>query len=104
MKTIISSERCKKCAQCCKNFPYVKLAKNEIDSLERATALPFDEFTYQKDKALEEYFLQFKENGDCFFLSEENGSYLCAVYETRPRICRNYPSMPAQKESCSKNR
>jgi len=43
-------------------------------------------------KAVEEYFLQFQKNGDCFFLNENNGSYSCSVYEIRPEICKNYPS------------
>jgi Fe-S-cluster containining protein len=101
MKNIISNETCKKCAECCRNFPFVKLSADDISLLEKVTALPCGAFTNPKSKLLGEYFLQFKENGNCFFLNENNGSYSCEVYETRPGICKNYPSKPVQKEFCS---
>jgi len=104
MKNIISSEICKKCAECCKNYPFIKLYQNEISELEKLTGLPFDVFTNQKGEAIEEYFLQFKENGDCFFLNENNGNYSCIVYEARVGICRKYPSNPSENEVCDANR
>jgi len=61
-------------------------------------------FANPKGKVIEEYFFKFQENGDCFFLKENDGCYSCAVYETRPGICRNYPSKPIQKEACDANR
>ena len=62
-----------------------------------------DDFINQKGEAVEEYFLKFKENGDCFFLNKKDGSYFCAVYEARPEICKKYPSRPRQKETCEAN-
>ena len=100
MKNIISTEICKKCAECCKNFPFVELVNSEIDLLEQLTGLPFEVFTNPKGKAVEEYFLQFRENGDCFFLKKNNGAYCCGVYESRPEICKNFPSKTIQKEGC----
>ncbi len=93
-----------KCAECCKNHPFVELSKNEINSLEQATGLHFNVFTNQKEKVFEEYFFKFQENGNCFFLNENDGSYSCAVYAARPGICKNYPSKPRQKEACDANR
>ncbi len=100
----ISTEICKKCADCCKNYPLVELSKNEINSLELLTGLHFGTFINSKSKADEKYFLQFKENGYCFFLNENNGSYSCSIYEARPEICKNYPSNPRQQEVCNSNR
>ncbi len=94
------TEICKKCAECCKNNPCVNLSGNEIKFLEKVTGLRSDAFTYPKGKGVEEYILQFKKNGDCFFLKKKSGNYFCSVYETRPRICKNYPSKPIQKEVC----
>ncbi len=102
-ENIISPEICKKCAECCKNHPFVELSKSEIDSLERLAGLPFDDFVNRKGEAVEEYFLKFTENGDCFFLKKKDGSYSCTVYEARPAICKNYPSRPRQKEACEAN-
>lgn len=91
MGNIISSEICKKCGKCCKNYPFVKLTKNEINLLEQTTKLHFEVFTNPMGKEVEEYFLQFQKNGSCFFLNENNGDYSCSVYETRPELCKNYP-------------
>jgi len=104
MEIIVLNEICKKCAECCKNYPFVELSNSEINTLEQLTELHFDVFTNPKGKAVEEYFLQFQENGDCFFLNENNGNYSCNVYESRPVICKNYPSKPQQKEVCEANR
>lgn len=104
MENIIITQICKKCADCCKNYPFVELSKNEINSLEQVAELNFYVFTNKKGKEVDEYFLQFQENGDCFFLNENNGSYSCGVYEERPGICKNYPSKPGQKEVCDANR
>jgi uncharacterized protein len=104
MENITSSKICKKCAECCKDYPFVELSENEIYELEKLTGLPVDAFTNKKGEADEEYFLDFEENGDCFFLNENNGDYSCGVYEARPGICRNYPSKPRQNDVCAANR
>ena len=104
MKNIILSEICKKCAECCKNYPFVELSQDEIYELRKLTGLPFEVFTNQKGEGVAEYFLQFKENGDCFFLNENNGEYSCGVYEARSEICRAYPSKPRQHEVCDASR
>ena len=101
MANTISNEMCQRCAQCCKNFPYIELSQDEIHALEQLTGLAFDVFTNQKDDAGKEFFLQFKKNGDCFFLNEKNGDYSCSVYAARSGICRNYPSKPRQDEVCN---
>ena len=104
MKNIISTEICKKCAECCKNHPFVELSQHEIYELEKLTGLPFDVFTNQKGEAVEEYFLDFKKNANCFFLNENNVEYSCGVYEARSVSCRNYPAKPSQNEVCDSNR
>jgi Fe-S-cluster containining protein len=82
----------------------VELSPHDIDALEKLTGLPLDVFANQKGEAVEEYFLSFKENGDCFFLNNNNGDYSCEVYEARSEICRNYPSKPSQNKVCKLNR
>jgi uncharacterized protein len=104
MANMTQSETCRKCAKCCKGFPFIEVSRNEIHALGKLTGLPFEAFTNPKGGAAEGYFLQFKENGDCFFLNENNGSYSCGVYEARSEICRNYPLKPLQRELCNANR
>lgn len=94
------SEICKKCAECCKHHPFVDLSAKEINTLADATGLSAEVFTNSKGKVVEEYFLQFKANGNCFFLKDNNGSFSCGVYEARPGICKKYPSEPIQKNFC----
>ena len=104
MKNIITSEICKKCAECCKNFPFVELSQDEIYEIEKLTKLSPGLFSNQKGEAGEGYFLRFKKNGDCFFLNENNGDYSCGVYEARSIICRNYPSRLSQSKFCDSKR
>ena len=85
---------------CCKNFPFVELSRAEVDSIAQLTGLPIDVFTNAKGRVVEEYFLNFKENGDCFFLNEDDGHYSCSVYEVRSAICRNYPANAKQIAFC----
>ncbi len=94
---------CKECAECCKHHPFVELSNKEINSLELLTGLHINTFLNSKGKTDEGYFLQFKENGNCFFLNENNGRYFCEVYKARPDICRNYPSTPCQQKACDSN-
>jgi len=100
----ITSEICIKCAECCKNYPFVELSQDEIIELEKVTGLPSDDFSNRKGRAVEEYFLDFKENGDCIFLNEKNGEYSCGVYEARSVICRTYPAKKSETDVCDANR
>jgi Fe-S-cluster containining protein len=104
MENAISSETCKNCAECCKHYSFVELSQIEINALEKLSGLPFEVFTYPKGEAVEEYFLKFKENGDCYFLNANKDNYSCGVYEARAGICINYPSDPSQNEACDANR
>ena len=100
MKSVRLTEICKKCAECCRNHPFVDLSEKEIHSLELATGLDSDLFTNSKGMEVEEYFLQFRENGDCIFLNEKDGHFSCDVYEARPGVFKNYPSRTAQECFC----
>jgi len=104
VENIITSEICLKCAECCKNYPFVELSQHEIFELEKMTGLPSGDFSNQKGGAVEGYFLDFKENGDCIFLNENNSEYSCGVYEARSMICRKYPAKKSQTDVCDSNR
>ncbi|MDH5522594.1 MAG: YkgJ family cysteine cluster protein [Desulfobulbaceae bacterium] len=95
---------CKKCGECCKNYPFIELTAGEIKLLELATGLPFKMFTNSNGKKVAGYFLQFQKNGACFFLTDHNDGYSCRVYEARPGICKKYPSQAKEKKSCDANR
>lgn len=97
MPQIIS---CITCAECCKNYPFIRLSKSEVFLITSYTALPMDQFTELKEKEVGSYFLKFNENGDCYFLKYDKGSYCCKIYDIRPSICRNYPNTTIQKEYC----
>jgi len=68
------------------------------------TGLPSGDFSNPKGRAVEEYFLDFKENGDCIFLNEKNSEYSCGVYEARSVICRKYPAKKSENDVCDSNR
>lgn len=102
MENIINSEICKKCGQCCRNYPYVELTQHEVFELEKLTGLHSDAFTNKK--SVDEYFLDFKDNGDCIFLNGDSGDYSCGVYVARSAICRNYPQIDPQNDACYAHR
>jgi Fe-S-cluster containining protein len=97
------SDICKKCAACCKRYPFIEVSQKEIFSLKEATGVHPDLFTNRKDDEKDEYFLQFKENGFCYFLAEQDNAFYCSAYAARPGICKNFPSNPLQQEVCDIN-
>ncbi|NDY73355.1 hypothetical protein DO021_12520 [Desulfobacter hydrogenophilus] len=94
---------CTGCGSCCRNFAYIRLSQDDINSLENFTGLASEEFTENIDKAAKNRFMKFQKNGDCIFLNIIDGSYSCSVYEARPMTCRNYPSTDIQRETCRIN-
>ena len=104
MESIVTTEICSQCGGCCRRHPFVILSKKEVNALEHATGLNSEVFSDSRDRTVDEYFLQFKENGDCFFLIESNGSYSCGAYAARPATCKNYPSGAKQNQVCNDNK
>jgi Fe-S-cluster containining protein len=94
---------CNRCGACCRNFAYVRLSHNDIETLESFTGLAAEEFTDIIDESGEKRFLKFKDNGDCIFLDRIFGAYWCSVYEARSVTCRGYPSTDIQREACRVN-
>ena len=95
-----SPDGCNNCGACCREFPFIRLSRNNIETLENFTGLASEEFTDSIDEAGEKRFMKFKENGDCIFLKMIDGAYSCGVYEARPPTCRDYPSTDIQRETC----
>jgi len=98
----ISSEICTPCGECCRNFPYIPIDKDDINRLKEETNLYRHEFTNVKDAKADEYFLKFNDAGDCIFLKQENNLFSCSVYNARPKICANYPVTDKQFDFCEK--
>ncbi len=96
----IHRDGCNNCGACCRGFPFIRLSRNNIETLENFTGLTSEEFTDSIDEAGENRFMKFKENGDCIFLKMIDGAYSCGVYEARPATCREYPSTDIQRETC----
>ncbi len=94
---------CIGCGTCCRNFAYILLSQEDIETLETFTGLRSEEFTENVDKAGEKRFMSFQENGDCIFLKRNDGAYFCSVYEARSVTCRSYPSTDIQRETCNVN-
>lgn len=91
---------CQRCAECCKNIPYVELSDNEIRAIEVFTGQPAKAFINTKGPKIPGYFLKYKDNGDCIFLMNLNGNYACEIYSVRPNICKSYPVTQGQIKFC----
>jgi Fe-S-cluster containining protein len=99
----LAAHVCIGCGTCCRNFAYILLSQEDIDTLEKFTGLRSEEFTENVDKDGEKRFMSFQENGDCIFLKRNDGAYFCSVYEARSVTCRSYPSTDIQRETCNVN-
>ena len=99
-----STLACNSCGSCCKNFAYIQLSPYSVKTLEDFTGMSSEEFSNNSDKAGLNRFMKFQDNGDCIFLKNEKGNYLCNVYEARSATCRCYPTTDIQNETCHLNR
>jgi len=85
--------QCTECALCCgdtkKRVRHILLLKKEAERISEATFKPAEEFAAQIE-GREPYVYEMKKTekeGKCLFLKEN----LCAIYASRPLICRFYP-------------
>lgn len=84
---------CTQCGNCCTGDPgYVWATKEEIARI--------SEFLGQTDGWLDKkhlrrigfrYSLTEKRNGDCIFLTRDDGKSGCSIYPVRPLQCRTWP-------------
>lgn len=79
----------------------MELSGAEVAVLEQASGLDPDVFAHRKRADADGYFLKFKDNGDCYFLSDDEDDAGCSVYAARASVCRAYPSKPGQDERCA---
>ncbi|OIO63656.1 hypothetical protein COV22_04175 [Candidatus Woesearchaeota archaeon CG10_big_fil_rev_8_21_14_0_10_47_5] len=77
--------RCRRCGLCCSMA--VKLEKPDIEMLKK-TGLSLEDFSQDDDKGR---LIMRRVNNYCYFLRIEHGVAGCAIYEHRPRRCREYP-------------
>jgi Fe-S-cluster containining protein len=83
------SELCQRCGRCCmamtfEGGPYDEDAADQIRWME-LHGLRVD--YYRRRGAVTWYYTM---PTPCSQLVEENGRYRCGIYETRPRMCRDY--------------
>ncbi|MBN1825856.1 MAG: YkgJ family cysteine cluster protein [Candidatus Eisenbacteria bacterium] len=93
------SFRCRRCGACCRRPGYVLLDRADRERL--AAALGLDEAVFLARYARvasnrAQLSLIEKEDGSCVFLEGDR----CAVYEARPRQCRDYPRLWRTDDDC----
>lgn len=81
----------------------MEVSAAEVAVLAEASGLDPEVFAHRKGEDSDEYFLKFKDNGDCYFLSDDEDSAGCSVYEARAAVCRAYPSKPPQNDRCAEH-
>ncbi len=81
----VSDLDCTRCGACCKGLTVAlgpedeaRLSADEVLSLTR-----FDEASLRR-------FLVQRPGGACVALREEDGRFLCSIYERRPAACREF--------------
>ena len=92
---------CKRCGRCCTDYT-VKLSKADIKGIKK---LGYEEVEFVEiDKNLPEptkFVLRKKSDYECIFLTgNKNGIYSCKIYDARPTVCRRYPFLKKNIETC----
>ena len=93
---------CTRCGNCCSGDPgYVWATKEEIDGISTFLGpLQADGIDKKHFRRVGlHYSLNEKPNGDCIFLSREDGKTGCAIYPVRPLQCRTWPFWPQNLRS-----
>lgn len=85
--------KCTQCGNCCAGEPgHVWVDKETISQI--AAFLGHDDQWLGKKHLRRvgfRYSLTEKSNGDCIFLTRENGKTLCGIHPVRPKQCRTWP-------------
>lgn len=76
---------CTFCALCCTLT--VRLSKADIGRITKTGRKKEDFLELVSDESL----LRLDKKGKCIFLDMKNGVGCCAIYESRPADCRNFP-------------
>ena len=93
------SFRCRRCGACCRRSGYVLLDRADRERLAAALGLTEEEFVARYARLTSnraQLSLIEKEDGSCVFLEGNR----CAVYEARPRQCREYPLLWRTDDPC----
>lgn len=86
---------CTHCGYCCTLI--LKLSKRDIERIEAVG--------YKKEDFLEPYSDNVKLVDDkCYFLCKDGSKYACRIYDSRPNICRIYPSYNPEMKDCREHR
>lgn len=80
---------CRQCGACCKQPGFVYLAEGDSERLAKALEVDVYAFTEQYGILLDRKHLALRkhQNESCVFLTSD----ACAVYDARPRQCRDFP-------------
>ena len=80
--------KCKQCGKCCST--YIHLVGRELPEKSVCQLL---EWRGVKLKMIDDLWFAIDNNAVCKHLvKKKNGKFECAIYNTRPDICRDYPS------------
>ena len=82
---------CNCCGLCCGDTEHktrhILLLENEAEDISAHTCFPIEDFAVEIPGNTPYLYEMKKPQGKCFFLKSNK----CAIYETRPLICRFYP-------------
>lgn len=86
----LSHFKCLKCGACCRQEGYVRLEKNEADTIADFLAMDVHQFIetctiLTKDRI--GLSLNEKKNGECIFLTDDG----CRINAVKPRQCLEFP-------------
>ncbi len=94
--------KCLKCGACCRQEGYVRLDKNEADTIAGFLSMDVRHFIetctiLTKDRLC--LSLKEQENGNCIFLTDAG----CRINSVKPRQCLEFPSNPHAQVGTTKH-
>lgn len=97
---------CRRCGNCCRWKGCVKVKDQEIDRIAAFLGVRVEDFIEDHTRLTPDRLhlsLLEKEDGSCFWLSEEGGVPACLIDPVKPQQCRDFPekwNFPDWQKKC----
>ncbi len=95
-RRVASADKCRRCGRCCLTLGRrIQASPSDIERWireGREEVLQHLKIEEREDALVTDGTLEIGDkSGRCIFLTEKNGVYVCAIHETKPEVCQEYP-------------
>jgi Fe-S-cluster containining protein len=95
-RKVADAERCRRCGECCLTLGSgIQASPSDVERWireGRQEVLRYLRMEEAKGELITDGTLEIgDEHGRCVFLIRDHNAYACAIHETKPEVCREYP-------------